>query len=530
MRLIPHFLASFLVFYTTCNSTSGSDEVLSVVTSSDFQMELSPTVEKLDATAASKVELAIKSAILLAASETETFQFAFDVDIVLQKIEWLERTNESVITSSSLLQFEVHMAFFKGDADLPSAFALDNLISRTFSQPSSRATFLGTLELSQEPVLSSIKTVQIGVLEDTSSEDVTTAQPKLLSSLDIVLITASVIMFLGVVYVIYQYHKDKTRLEEQQNRTFQQWNQRTRKDRNHHPKVNYAAELNQTGFTSVQSDTESTPGSESRDETTTRHPDSNIRMFPSPPISPNVADPILPDELHSSEKKKPPTLAPPAATRSNRLGFRLSSLPSMNPSGRRKGISQSSLSAQENYMRSVSDISASKGSSVGDMSSVFKMSAMSAASSNGDVSSIFKTSARRGSYQQSQGSVASKSNASSEKTRRITNRCFNNNWSEHKRKPLEDVDDQIMANVFHVGTTESQDTDEDEDDRSRMSGSGLSTISEWMKSIRVVSSRSERRRSSVRQYRLGARSVDVLPDHASVLSSNDSSSAASAPI
>ncbi|KAL3945759.1 MAG: hypothetical protein SGBAC_000148 [Bacillariaceae sp.] len=509
MTLIPRFLAAFLVFYATGSHATGSDDVLTLVTSSDFQMELFPTVEQLDAEAASKVELAIKSAILLATSETHTFQLAFDVDIVLKKIEWLERTNESVIASSSLLQFEVHMAFFKGDKDLPTTFALNNLISRTFSQPSSRATFLGTLELSQEPILSVIKTVTIVVMEDTSNDKETAVEPTLLSTLDIVLITASAIMFLGVVYVICQYHKDKARLEEQQNRTLREWDERTRIGGDRRRKVNYTTELNQTGLTSVQSDTESTPGSESRDETTIRHPDTNIRMFPSPPVSPNAAE--------TGTKRKLPILAPPTAPASNRLGLRLSSLPSMNPSGRRKGKSQSSI-------RSVSDISASKGSSVGDMSSVFKMSAVS---STGDVSSIFKTNARRDSYQQSQGSVASRSNASSEKTRRINNRCFNNNWSEHKRKPLEDVDNEIMANVFHVGTTESQEAEAD-DARSR--SSGLSTISEWMKSIRVVSSRSERRRSSVRQYRLGARSVD-LPNHIPVLSSNDdSSSAASAPI
>lgn len=526
MGLFPRILVTFLALYAATGISSNIGEVLSVVTSSAFQMELFPTTERLDADAASKVELAIKSAILLATSETETFQFAFDVDIVLKKIEWVERSNASFNASSSVLQFEVHMAFFKGDTDLPSAFALNNLISRTFSQPSSRATFLGTLKLSQEPVLSAVKTVQIEVLKNEPNSDSTVDEkPKLLSTLDIVLITASIIMFLGVIYIICQYHKDKTRLEEQHNRTFREWTRRaSRKDRKRFPKVNYTAELNHTGLTSEQSDTESTPGSENRDETTIRQQDLTIRMFPSPPTSPGDMNAISPDVVLDYGARIPSTFARPSVQATNRLGFRLSSLPSMNQSARRK--SQSSLSAQEEYMRSgsvrsVSDLSASKGSSIGDMSSIFKMSA---ASSTGDISSIFKTGARRGSYARSQSSVASKSNASSEKTRRITNRCFNNNWSEHKRKPLEDVDDQIMANVFHVGTTESQDAEADDN---RSGRSGLSTISEWMKSIRVVSSRSDSRRSTMRQYRLGARSVE-LPDHGAL--SSDDSSAASAPI
>jgi hypothetical protein len=541
MRSLLFALAAILCFSMGC----ANDEVLSLVTSSEFDMELSPTVETLNSAAATKVELAIKSVLLLASSGTGNFQQVFDVDIVLQKMEWgLSDTQEQ---PSTVLQFEVHMAFFNDEVTLPSKFALDSLITRTFSQPSTRSTFLATLELSKEPMLDEIDSVDIHVLEDASdADDPGEDETRSMSDLDIVLITASILMFLGVIYVIYQYHKDKARLEEQHTRSFDEWNQRSRKKRARVSNANCAPDLNQTGLTSIQSDGESNPETDSTVGGTTRPSETNSEKRPTPPISPCASFPMSPGEISYSEN--PPAASRPnlqqtvdvslnsdpigaltkmslqanASSSSGRLGSRLSSLPLMNPSRPGARLSQSSLSAQDHFMKSMSDFSASRESSVGDMSSVFKLSA---ASSNGDMSSIFKNSVNRDSHQRSQGSVSSRSHASSEQTRRMANRCFQNNWSESKRKALENDEESSAEDVFHVGV-EAQDVVDD--NRSRLSG--MSTVSEWIKSIRVVGSYSDTVHSSAEQSSVSAKSLN-LHDNDSVQNSHaDSTAAATAPI
>lgn len=522
-----------------------NDEVLSLITSSEFEMELSPTVEKLNSTAATRVELAIKSVLLLASTGTGSFQQVFDVDIVLQKIEWGIFGTQA--QPSTLLQFEVHMAFFNDKVTMPTKFALDSLITRTFSQPSTKSTFLATLELSKEPTLADIGTVEIQALAIPSvADDETEDKARSISDLDIVLITASVLMFLGVIYVICQYHKDKARLEEQHTRTFDEWSQRSRKAKARNPNANYTPDLNQTGLTSMQSDEESNPETDST-VGGTRPSETNSEKRPTPPISPCASFPMSPGECSHLEIRSSTSrpfshkigsvslnsdpvgaltnlsLQKQPSSSSGRLGTRLSSLPLMNPTRRIGRLSQSSLSAQDDFMKSMSDVSASKGSSVGDMSSVFKMST---ASSNGDMSSIFKSSTtRRGSNQKSHGSVSSKSHASSEQTRRVANRCFKNNWSESKRKALEYEEESSIEDVFHVGVEAHDAVD---DNRSRLSG--LSTVSEWIKSIRVVGSRSDAVHASAEHSSVSAKSLN-LNDGDSVQDSHaDSTAAATAPI
>eukprot|EP00980_Cylindrotheca_fusiformis_P008780 scaffold1869_cov122-Cylindrotheca_fusiformis.AAC.42 len=538
MTAVFRFLIVILYFSVGC----AKDQVLSLVSSSQIRMDLSPTVDRLNSTAATRVELAIKSVLVLASSGTGSFDQVFDVDIVLQKIEW--GVFDAATRPSTLVQFEVHMAFFNDVGALPTRFALDSLISRTFSQPSTKSTFLSTLELSQEPTLAEVDSVNITVLEDPSdAENPSENEPRSVSDLDVVLISASILMFLGVIYVICQYHKDKAQLEEEQTRNFDEWTQQSRKTRARIQNTNPDFDLNETGITSMQSDDKSNPGTEG----TTRPSDTNSEKRPSPPISPCASFPMSPGEINDSENDPSatkPTLHQNGTISSNsdsigvltnmslqvkpasslgQLGARLSSLPLMNPNRPiRRRFSQSSVSGADGLVKSMSDVSASKESSVGDMSSVFKMST---ASSNGEMSSIFKAPGkRRGSNQKSQGSMSSKSHASSEQTRRVANRCFKNNWSESRRKAIEDDEQSSAEDVFHVDVEAHDSVD---DNQSRLSG--FSTVSEWIKSIRVVGSHTGNARSTAGQSS-SAKSLNLDENESTQDSAADSSSAATAPI
>ena len=215
---------SFILALLWLSLSCASDQVLSPVTSSPFQMTLSPTAEELDATATTEVELAIKNVLLLSASLSDNFESVYDIDVVLLHIEWQSGGIVGSLSPSTMLQFEIHMTFQRDKTSgSPSQFSLDSLIARTFSQPSTKSKFIEELITSGETPLYEIQDVEIQqpeVLEDTFSKGATS-----LSLLDKFLIIASASILLAILYVIYQHHRDIINIEERHTRRLYATNQ-----------------------------------------------------------------------------------------------------------------------------------------------------------------------------------------------------------------------------------------------------------------------------------------------------------------
>lgn len=478
-------LLAFTFFSVLCFARGqANDEILSVVSSSKFRMDLSPTPDRLNVTAATKVELAIKTVLLVSSETTIDFQSVFDIDIVLQKIEWGVLETDKI--PSTVLQFEVHMAFFKDNALLPSTFALDSLIVRTFSQPSSKSMFFENLEVAEESSLSQVEFVDIELADGEAASGTQNEDSSSISDLDLILIFASILMFFGVVYVVCQYQKDKARILELHYR----WSQRSKKRRTSIQEPTMANETTEDSGNIIHETSSVVSGSfvedggdldGSIDGQATKATVSSSERRETPPISPCSSFPMSPIETFSLtgspftsrddatttegsiqiEKLSSLVLRDPPP---DHLGSQLLSLPLMDQKIQ-LNVSQSSMSTQEDYMRSLSEFSASTGSL-------------------GDLSSIFKVMLSRGQLPQP-SSVSSNSTTSSEKTKRANN-CFDNNWSDAKKKALESGDESSTEDVFRIDM-ETKDGVED----NISSTNGLSVVSEWMRSIHVVESCSE---------------------------------------
>jgi hypothetical protein len=199
MRSITSIMLTILLGLAVSNA---DEQVLSLVTSSPFDMRLAPITAELDIAVTSKVEHAIRTALFLSTSVTSNFESVFDINIVLQQVEWT-RDNES-----ALFRFEVHANFFKDDLEEspPSQFALDSLIARTFSQPSTKSSFITTLGISKESLLAGVDEVEIQLVDETLDHNPVTNKSKSLSSVDIILITASASILLCMLYCVYLHY------------------------------------------------------------------------------------------------------------------------------------------------------------------------------------------------------------------------------------------------------------------------------------------------------------------------------------
>lgn len=181
---------------------------LSPVTSSVFDMILTPVQNDLDASVGKQVESSIKFSLFQSMSIISDFQSVFDIDIVLQKVDWSETD------LSTTVQFKVHATFFYEDFQSstfpPSQFALDSIIARTFSQPSTKSGFIVQLGQSKEPSLGSIRDISIQLAQDNGdSQPPSDPIIRPLSTLDIVLISASATSFLGIIGVLCIQHQER---------------------------------------------------------------------------------------------------------------------------------------------------------------------------------------------------------------------------------------------------------------------------------------------------------------------------------
>lgn len=197
------------VFFILCFLTLPAlGTELAAITSSIFEMQLSPLEEEPSTSATTRVKSAIKNSVVQSVSSTATFEAVLDVDIVLQDLKYHDDDQ------ALILQLEVYVTFYQEDTDstqsLPSQFALDSLITRTFSQPSKKSGFILQLQLSQEASIAGVTSVSVKTIENTSNttESPSDSNDDSLAILDIVLISTSAIIFAIILYCIYIQQRD----------------------------------------------------------------------------------------------------------------------------------------------------------------------------------------------------------------------------------------------------------------------------------------------------------------------------------
>ncbi|CAB9525343.1 expressed unknown protein [Seminavis robusta] len=228
----------------TNTTTDKQSTRLSLAASNPFRMIVRPTLFELDFVALSIVEEAMTKAILLSTGSS-----LVDVSININQMNWLsssddDDSNELIdgtvktlgterVPTTVLKFFAVGTFLLKPASDstnpagsLALVQALDEIIESAFKQENYVA-FIELLRNSGDPLLDGVQDVAairtdsniplpepsptFGASDDDSAGDDGAA----LTTLDIVLISVSASIFLGIVYMIFQHHKDRGYIENQ---------------------------------------------------------------------------------------------------------------------------------------------------------------------------------------------------------------------------------------------------------------------------------------------------------------------------
>ncbi|KAL3914088.1 MAG: hypothetical protein SGILL_006241 [Bacillariaceae sp.] len=546
----------------------GCDDGMDIVTSSPFKMVLYPTPEPLDATATNKVQHAIKTALLLSSSITTNFISVDDVDVQLNNVDFEEAfeplnplSNIFATTTASVLDFRVQMCFLDlaEQATLPSRFALDNLIVRTFSQPSSKASFVVTLGLARDPILNEVLDIEIDIVDETSSP-VDVDDGRKLSTVDIVLIAVSVSIFFGIIAVLCYYNKTQPTPEDVRPSA-------TSRETKSSVAVENSSEVHIDTSHSKESETNETPGNSPKtfDSVHSVGERSSLEDIDTMPFEDNIVEG---SSLESSIDNQSGLGFPAAESLDGSIassGSKKSESPSITSSSSSKKSSSSESSSSEDSSSSSSDSSSSSssgsddepepsapdmdaekdaaptssqllgatqpdycGGSVSSSSTTSQLTKrlISLSSINAfDLSNRFnpfsssssappalddngKEQTISGEAKMEEKSVSSAYSASDESWdsgQQITSysmptyrrekkghfggtfvlESFQNNWVESKKRALEDIEEGSVEDVFQIGKEAPAIAEETE---SRVS---VRSVSDWMRSIRVVGSASE---------------------------------------
>ncbi|KAL3915069.1 MAG: hypothetical protein SGILL_005817 [Bacillariaceae sp.] len=417
-----------------------------------------------------------------------------------------------------------------GTGLLPSRFALDNLIVRTFSQPSSKSSYIVTLGLTRDPILNEVLDIEIDIVNETAI----TAGPdesRKLSTIDIVLICVSILIVFGIVMAACYFNsaspdpqasravpdsreKEKTMadmdIEDQvQIDTSHSKESETNESPDISPKVMDSVqsqdkanlgemmpfEENIVEGSSLESSIDGhsalgIPTAESPDVSYASSSSStNSKSTMSSASSSSYAEPSEPellDEEKESESISPHLLGAmepnycdssvSSSGRKNDLAARLMNLSSISGfdlTSRFNPLS-SSLSAPPILEERASNWTNS-GEAKTDEKSVF--SARSASDESWDSSQKVQPRSNSLYRHEKKGSWGGIHVPES----------FHNNWIESKKKALEDIEEGSLEDVFQIDMERAGVIEEDVGKLTVRSPS----VSEWMKSIRVVSSATE---------------------------------------
>ncbi|VEU37675.1 unnamed protein product [Pseudo-nitzschia multistriata] len=200
---------------------SVEDELLfqvGAVASSSFELSLYPTPTKLDNRATAQIQNKVENVLLSSSSSSSDFDSLKGIKISVERVQFIEgyklqerstaESNKKVsFINASIFQFKAITYFDVNHEPYsnPSQFTVDNLIVRTFSQPSTKSSFIELVGLTGDPFLVDVEGIGIDVK---SNERVPTKDKSTqLSRVDIILITSSCFILIGVVLVLFAHSK-----------------------------------------------------------------------------------------------------------------------------------------------------------------------------------------------------------------------------------------------------------------------------------------------------------------------------------
>lgn len=507
----------------------GADE-LSPLTSSLFEMKLVPTKMALQSSAANKLQLSIKTSIFRSVSIANGFDQVFDIDIVLQKMQWAPEDE------STTVQFQAHVTFYADNPvpsknAQPSRFSLDSLVARTFSQPSTKSAFIVQLGLSKDTSLSAIDEVSIQLVTSIDTQvSSSTEETGYFSTLDAVLITASSAIFLGILCVVYVQHRARERFEDDfldMDRRKMRVRASDEVDLEHDASPNNAAlattpnvDVTASMDDSAEEGAHALGNYTSRDsekDDASRRPEERKHIddgIDSPPLSPS---PSVPSSSEEESPQTPCSSIPSSPVSSARTtayllgvstptanipgeGFafspelspltaRLLRLPAMR-SGLRSQDKTSTRSCSSAPGKLIAT-NASPTSSTSSRDGARSVRSVRSARSASGLFDAIKHQCLEAASTRSSGNVTDLAVISEQNILIAASEEFEKNW-KLAEKMAEDDEDSSVLDVFHVDVEQHSSV---EDNQSRMSG--LSAVSEWMKSIRVVGGCSVDSRTSV---------------------------------
>ena len=191
--------------------------LLSLTASSPFRMLLAPTVKKLTLTETHLVEDAIASTVL----GMQTDNIFLELETVAQEIELVQRAGEE---NSSRINFFVLGTLInqEGGPGPTNREILDALlVSALVDSTIGRNQFLELLQSSISSTLSNVTSVAVSPVKPAAVDDdpkVGTETSRKLSKLDVALIVVSGLIFVGIMYMIVQHHKDRGYIENERMR------------------------------------------------------------------------------------------------------------------------------------------------------------------------------------------------------------------------------------------------------------------------------------------------------------------------
>ena len=188
------------------------------VISSSFKMVLYPTPLKLDTSATEKVVKIIMNQLLISSSSSIAFPRFDAIELLIKGVEFEQHYElEKNLTSgsinsftpqdvpASILEFKITVGLHMQDktSTPPSQFAVDHLVVRAFSQPSTKFVFIELITLTMDPLLVEVEDIDIDIIlvQESSNETVVGGRASSLSNIDIVLIIVSSLILVGVFYI-----------------------------------------------------------------------------------------------------------------------------------------------------------------------------------------------------------------------------------------------------------------------------------------------------------------------------------------
>mmetsp|Transcript_14694 Transcript_14694/g.40628 ORF Transcript_14694/g.40628 Transcript_14694/m.40628 type:complete len:486 (+) Transcript_14694:434-1891(+) len=219
LTLAPYRLQAWMLLLALAFLLPAMGQDVGLTASSQFNMVLSPVSSQLDASEMEIVESGIGTVLMTFLEEDTGFVF-LDMEAVVQDSELFNATNRAV--SSSKLRFFVLVT--TAPEDESPRLKLNELIRDAFIDSNVGVRRMTDfLHASGRPPLVNVDSVDVAALvqDPTSTEDDpeadSTSNPssKRLSTLDILLIVMSGLIFLGILYMIAQHHYDRGYIDNQ---------------------------------------------------------------------------------------------------------------------------------------------------------------------------------------------------------------------------------------------------------------------------------------------------------------------------